>query len=127
MKIDLYVQAEALQGSTDWKATSDALIKLQKEWKEIGPIPRKQSEKIWKRFRKACDHFFNLKAKHFATLDNSYEDNLKAKEALIAELETFEPGADVQAAFERLKEIQKKWTDIGFVPFNMKEEITNRY
>jgi hypothetical protein len=126
-KIDLCVQAESLQESTDWKSTSDALIKLQKEWKEIGPIPRKQSEKIWKRFRKACDHFFNLKAKHFATLDTSYEDNLKAKEALISELETFEPGTDVQAAFERLKEIQKKWTDIGFVPFNMKEDITNRY
>jgi hypothetical protein len=127
LKIDLCVQAESLQESTEWKSTSDALIKLQKEWKEIGPVPRKQSEKIWKRFRKACDHFFNLKAKHFATLDNSYEDNLKAKEALIAELETFEPGTDVQTAFERLKEIQRKWTDIGFVPFNVKEEITNRY
>jgi hypothetical protein len=127
MKINLCVQAEALQENTDWKATSDALIRLQKEWKDIGPVPRKQSEKIWKRFRKACDHFFNLKAKHFATLDTSYEDNLKAKEALIAELEAFEPGTAVQAAFERLKEIQKKWTDIGFVPFNMKEDITNRY
>jgi hypothetical protein len=127
MKIDLCVQAEALQESTDWKATSDALIRLQKEWKAIGPVPRKQSEKIWKRFRKACDHFFNLKAKHFSSLDTSYEDNLKAKEALISELENFEPGTDVQAAFERLKEIQRKWTDIGFVPFNMKEEITNRY
>jgi hypothetical protein len=127
LKIDLCVQAESLQESTDWKTTSDALIKLQKEWKEIGPIPRKQSEKIWKRFRKACDHFFNLKAKHFATIDTSYEDNLKAKEALISELVAFEPGTDVQAAFERLKEIQKKWTDIGFVPFNMKEDITNRY
>jgi len=127
MKIDLCVQAESFQESTDWKSTSDALIRLQKEWKEIGPVPRKQSEKIWKRFRKACDHFFNLKAKHFATIDTSYEDNLKAKEALIAELDTFEPGTDVQAAFERLKDIQKKWTDIGFVPFNMKEDISNRY
>ncbi|HVN58904.1 MAG TPA: DUF349 domain-containing protein [Bacteroidales bacterium] len=127
LKTDLCVQAEALQESTDWKATSDALIKLQKEWKEIGPVPRKHSEKIWKRFRKACDHFFNLKAEHFASLDTSYEDNLKAKEALISELETFEAEKGIQAAFERLKEIQKKWTDIGFVPFNMKEDITNRY
>jgi len=127
LKADLCVQAEALQESTDWKATSDALIKLQKEWKEVGPVPRKQSEKVWKRFRKACDHFFNKKTEYFATLDTSYEDNLKAKEALIHELETFEPGGDVHGAFERLKDIQKKWTDIGFVPFNMKEEITNRY
>jgi hypothetical protein len=127
LKTELCIQAEALQESTDWKGTSDSLIKLQKEWKEIGPVPRKQSERIWKRFRKACDNFFNKKAEHFAELDTSYEDNLKAKEALIAELEAFESGTDVQSAFERLKDIQKRWTDIGFVPYNMKEEITNRY
>ena len=127
LKTELCIQAESLQESTDWKATSDALIKLQKEWKDVGPVPRKQSERIWKRFRKSCDHFFNRKAEFFATLDNSYEDNLKAKTAIITELENFDSGADVQAAFERLKEIQRTWTDIGFVPFNVKEEITNRY
>ena len=127
LKTELCIQAESLQESTDWKATSDALIKLQKEWKDVGPVPRKQSERIWKRFRKSCDHFFNRKAEFFATLDNSYEDNLKAKTAIITELENFDSGADVQAAFERLKEIQRTWTDIGFVPFNIKEEITNRY
>ena len=127
LKTELCVQAESLQESTDWKATSDALIRLQKEWKEIGPVPRKQSEKTWRRFRKACDQFFNRKAEFFANLDTSYEDNLKAKIAVIEELEKFEPGTDVQAAFERLKELQRKWTEIGFVPFNKKEEITNRY
>jgi hypothetical protein len=126
-KTDLCIQAEALQESTEWKATSDALIRLQKEWKEIGPVPRKQSERSWKRFRKACDHFFNRKTEFFTDLDTSYEDNLKAKLAIIEELEKFEPGADVQAAFERLKELQRKWTDIGFVPFNMKDEITSKY
>lgn len=126
-KIDLCIQAENLQDSTDWKTAADALIKLQKEWKEIGPVPRKQSEKSWKRFRKACDHFFERKTGHFAELDTSYEDNLKAKLAVIEELETFDPGTDVQAAFDRLKELQRKWTDIGFVPFNKKDEITNRY
>lgn len=127
LKTELCVQAEALQESTDWKTSSDALIRLQKEWKEVGPVPRKQSEKIWKRFRKSCDHFFNRKSEFFAELDTSYEDNLKAKVAIISELEAFEPGNEVQGAFERLKDIQKRWTDIGFVPFNMKEEITNRY
>jgi hypothetical protein len=126
-KTELCVQAEALQESTDWKATSDALIKLQKEWKDIGPVPRKQSERCWKRFRKACDHFFNKKAEFFSQLDTSYEDNLNAKVEIIKELEEFEPGTDVQAAFERLKELQRKWTNIGFVPFNMKDEITNKY
>jgi hypothetical protein len=127
LKTELCIQAESLKESTDWKSTSDSLIKLQKEWKEIGPVPRKQSEKTWKRFRKACDQFFNRKAEFFANLDTSYEDNLKAKIAVIEELEKFEPGTDVQAAFERLKDLQRKWTEIGFVPFNKKEEITNRY
>jgi hypothetical protein len=127
LKTELCIQAETLQESSEWKATSDALIKLQKEWKEIGPVPRKQSERYWKRFRKACDHFFNRKTEFFAALDTSYEDNLKAKLAIIDELEKFEPGADVQAAFERLKELQRKWTDIGFVPFSLKDEITNKY
>ncbi|NMC37022.1 MAG: DUF349 domain-containing protein [Bacteroidales bacterium] len=127
LKNELCIQAEALQESTDWKTTSDALIRLQKEWKEIGPVPRKQSEKVWRRFRKACDHFFNRKAEFFANLDTSYEDNLKAKTAIIEELEKFEPGTDVQVAFDRLKDLQRKWTEIGFVPFSRKEEITNRY
>ncbi len=127
LKIELCIHAESLQESTDWKGTSDALIRLQKDWKNIGPVPRKQSEKLWKRFRKACDHFFNRKTEYFNELDTSYEDNLKAKIALIEELEKFEPGSDVQAAFDRLKELQRKWTEIGFVPFNKKDEITNRY
>ncbi len=126
-KIDLCVQAEALQDSTDWKTTSDALIKLQKEWKEIGPVPRKQSERCWKRFRKACDHFFNKKTEYFNELDTSYEDNLKAKLAIIEDLEKFEPGGEVQVSFERLKELQRKWTEIGFVPFDRKDEIASRY
>jgi hypothetical protein len=127
LKTELCIQAEAFQESTDWKSTSDALIKLQKEWKEIGPVPRKQSERSWKRFRKACDQFFNRKAEFFAKLDTSYEDNLKAKLEIIEELEKFKPGADVHASFEHLKELQRRWTDIGFVPFNMKDEITNKY
>ena len=126
-KIELCIQAESMQESTDWKATSDALIKLQKEWKEIGPVPRKQSERCWKRFRKACDHFFNKKTEFFNDLDTSYEDNLKAKVAIIEELEIFAPGGDVHEAFERLKDLQRKWTEIGFVPFEKKDEIANRY
>lgn len=127
LKTELCIQAETLQESNEWKATSDALIKLQKEWKEIGPVPRKQSERTWKRFRKACDHFFNRKSTFFAELDTSYEDNLKAKLAIIEELEKFEPGSDVKVDFDHIKDLQRKWTEIGFVPFNQKEEITNRY
>lgn len=127
LKTELCMKAEALQESTDWKETSDMLIKLQKEWKEIGPVPKKYSEKIWKRFRKACDTFFTRKTEFFAGRDTSYEDNLNAKLALLEELEAFDPGEDMKAGFEKLKELQKRWTEIGYVPFDRKEEIARRY
>lgn len=127
LKTELCLKAEALQESTDWKETTEMLIRLQKEWKEIGPVPKKFSEKIWKRFRKACDTFFTRKAEFFAGRDTSYEDNLNAKLALLEELEAFDPGEDMNAGFEKLKEIQKRWTEIGYVPFNRKEEIARKY
>ena len=127
MKLDLCAKAEALQESSDWKITSDALVKLQKEWKEIGPAPRKHSEKCWKRFRKACDHFFNRKTAFFNNLDNSYDGNLKAKLEIIGELEQLSSESNTKAVFEKLKDIQKRWNEIGFVPFDKKEEIANRY
>jgi archaellum component FlaC len=127
LKTELCLKAEALQESTDWKETSEMLIRLQKEWKETGPVPKKYSEKIWKRFRKACDTFFTRKSEYFAGRDTSYEDNLKSKLAIIEELEAFEPGEDMKAGFEKLKDIQKRWTEIGYVPFNRKEEIARRY
>jgi len=126
-KIELCEKAEALQESTDWKTTSDALIQLQKEWKEIGQTPRKQSDKCWKRFRKACDHFFNKKSEHFSDIDSSYAENLNAKLALIEEVEKFTFDADPHVSFEKLKEYQQKWSDIGFVPFNKKEEVNNAF
>jgi len=127
LKTELCMKAEALQESTDWKDTSDMLIRLQKEWKEIGPVPKKYSEKIWKRFRMACDSFFTRKSEFFQGRDTSYEDNLNAKLAILQELEAFDQSDDVKAGFEKLKDIQKRWMDIGYVPFNRKEEIAKRY
>lgn len=126
-KTDLCIQAESFMESTDWKTSTDSLIKLQKAWKEIGPVPRKQSEKIWKRFRKACDYFFEKKSSHFSEVDTSYTDNLNAKKALIEELNNFDPAIEVKEAFEKLKDIQRRWTSIGYVPFNVKEEINLAY
>jgi len=120
-------QAEELQDSTDWKEATSALIQLQKDWKEIGSVPRKYSDKVWKRFRKACDHFFNRKSDHFADLSSSYDDNLKEKEALISELEKFDPGEDTEEAAEKLKNIQERWSAIGFVPYKDKDRILNSY
>ena len=127
LKTELCMKAEALQESTDWKETSDMLIRLQKEWKEIGPVPKKYSEKIWKRFRVACDAFFTRKTEYFQGRDTSYEDNLNAKLAILSELDAFDPGEDMKAGFEMLKDIQRRWTEIGYVPFNRKEEIARRY
>ena len=127
LKTELCLKAEALQESTDWKETADMLIRLQKEWKDIGPVPRKYSEKIWKRFRKACDTFFTRKSEFLAGRETSYEENLQAKLALLEELEAFDPGEDSKVAFEKLKEIQKSWMEIGYVPIDKKDEIARRY
>jgi len=127
MKIDLCVKAEALQESADWKTATDTLIQLQKEWKDVGPAPRKHSEKCWKRFRKACDHFFNRKSEFFSSVDNSYESNLTKKLEIIDELEKLDSENNAKEVVEKVKELQKRWNEIGFVPFNKKEEIANRY
>jgi hypothetical protein len=127
LKTELCIQAEALQDSTDWKKTTDELIRLQKRWKTIGPVPIKQSDKIWKRFRAACDTFFNSKSKFYETIDSRYEDNLKAKEGLIKSIEEFELTDDVNKNLEQLKFFQREWAEIGFVPIKVKDEIQEKY
>ncbi|MEE4115012.1 MAG: DUF349 domain-containing protein [Marinilabiliaceae bacterium] len=127
LKTALCEKAEEMQDSTNWKATTEEYIKLQKEWKEIGSVPRKYSDKIWKRFRKACDTFFNKKSEFFSEVDSSFDENLEAKEKLIQRLEDFEPGVKLDEAFEELKKIQEEWNSIGYVPFRKKDEISNKY
>jgi hypothetical protein len=127
LKTDLCIQAEALKDSTEWKATTEDLIQLQKKWKEIGPVPRKNSDQVWKRFRAACDHFFNRKAEFFSNIDTKYEENQKLKLELINEIENFKPSDSAEENFEQLKEFQRRWAEIGFVPLKAKEEIQKKY
>ena len=127
LKTDLCVQAEALSESTEWKKTTDELINIQKRWKEIGPVPRKHSDQIWKRFRAACDTFFNRKAKHFSKVDDSFMENLKKKRDLIERINSFKPSNKVEENFEALKEFQREWSEIGFVPIKNKDEINHAY
>jgi hypothetical protein len=127
LKTDLCVQAEALMESTEWKKTTEELIALQQRWKEIGPVPYKLSDKIWKRFRTACDTFFERKAKHFAEVDDTFENNLKRKLELIQQIESFQPDDNVEESLAKLKEFQRKWAEIGFVPLKDKEEILEKY
>ena len=116
-------QAEALMNSEDWKKTTDQLINLQKVWKEIGPVARKQSDIVWKRFRAACDHFFDNKAKHFGEVDEKYDGNLAAKLALIEEVKAFKITGSKEDSIQAMREFQNRWNAIGFVPFKEKEAV----
>ena len=127
MKLEICDQAERLKDSEDWKATTDKLITLQKKWKEVGPVPRKQSELVWKRFRTACDDFFNRKTHHFSGITDDQDENYKAKKELIAEIEDFKPSVNTKENIEALKKFQDRWAEIGFVPFRKKEELQMRY
>jgi len=126
-KIDLCLQAEALRENKDWKKATQDFITIQKRWKEVGPIPRKHSDIIWKRFRAACDFFFDKKSEHFSDVDTEQIDNLKLKEDLIAELENFKSTGDVNENLRILKDIQRRWTEIGHVPFKKKDAIQAKF
>ncbi len=123
MKIDLCIQAEALKETTDWKKTTQDFIDLQKKWKEIGPVPRKQSDIVWKRFRAACDFFFDKKAEHFSSLDSEQVKNLQDKQKLIEDVKNFKFTGKVEADLKALRDYQRLWTEIGHVPIKYKNDI----
>jgi hypothetical protein len=127
LKTDLCVQAEALKDSTDWKKTADEFINIQKAWKEIGPVPRKYSDVIWKRFRAACDYFFENKSKHFSSIDGEQSENLRKKRELLEEVKRFSLSGDDSADLDKLKEFQRTFTEIGHVPFKEKDAIQNEF
>lgn len=127
LKTDLCIQAEALKDSQEWKKSTQDLISLQKKWKEIGPVPRKVSDKIWKRFRAACDTFFNRKSEFYASIDQTYDENLKLKAELIGKIENYTFTENMDENFEKLKGFQKQWAEIGYVPLKQKEAILLKY
>jgi hypothetical protein len=116
-----------MKTSSDWKHTTEEFIKLQKEWKKVGPVPRRNSEAIWKRFRAACDHFFEAKKGFFANADQRYEENLAKKMELIDKVKNFQRTNDDEADLKVLSDFQKEWSEIGFVPFNKKEEVQKEF
>ncbi|MBW6535290.1 MAG: DUF349 domain-containing protein [Mariniphaga sp.] len=127
LKIDLCMQAEALKDSDDWRKTTQDLINVQKQWKEIGPVPRKHSDALWKRFRAACDYFFDKKSEHFSSIDSEQGDNLKEKEQLIKEVENFKSAGDADENLKILKDFQRRWTEVGHVPIRKKDEIQKKF
>ena len=124
LKQELCAEAEALAVSEDWKHATDELIALQARWKQVGPVARRHSDAVWKRFRAACDKFFERKSAHFSSVDSEHEQNLKLKLALIEEMKA----ADVKAGgFEMVKEFQRRWSQIGFVPIKQKDALQKEY
>lgn len=127
LKIDLCVQAEAIKDSTDWKKTTDEFIAIQKKWKEIGPVPRKHSDSVWKRFRAACDFFFESKSNFFNTKDESQLENLKLKKELIEEVKAFKADPKEEDNLEKLRGFQRRWTEIGHVPIGDKNTVQKEF
>lgn len=124
LKEELCEAAEKLQESEEWKQATDELLALQAKWKEIGAVSRRHSDAVWKRFRAACDKFFERKSAHFATRENEYTDNLNKKNELIEQM----MAADIKdGGYEKIKEFQRSWSEIGFVPIKHKDELQKRY
>ena len=121
-------QAESLKESTDWKATAEILTKLQKEWKTIGPVAKKHSDAVWKRFIGACDYFFEQKNKATSSQRSEELENLAKKEEIIKELAALDGSGNTdEAAVERTRELMKEWNSIGFVPFKEKDRLYKEY
>ena len=125
-KIDLCERAEALMDSTEWKEATEKFVELQKEWKTIGPVVKKHSDAVWKRFIAACDHFFDQKKKQNVNVHAVEHDNLKAKKEVIATLKaTIEEVAEDAA--QTVRDLMDRWQEIGHVPFKEKDKIYAQY
>jgi len=116
-------KAESLKDSTDWKNTSDILIQIQKEWKTIGPVSKKYSDLLWKRFVSACDHFFEEKAKNFSSKKNEEIANLNLKQEIIEKINNLTKADNVHESVNHLKELILQWNTIGHVPFKEKDKL----
>ena len=121
-------KAEALKDSTDWKATADILTKLQKEWKTIGPVSKKHSDAVWKRFIGACDHFFAQKNKANSSQRSVESDNMAKKENIISQLHEIEKaGNEDESVADKIRGLIKEWNGIGHVPFKEKDRLYNDF
>lgn len=127
LKLNICTQAEALKDSQDWNRTSRELITLQKEWKEVGPVVHKYSDELWKRFRVACDHFFQSKENYFNNIDSIEQENLQKKLDLIQKVESYQPGENSKESIEQLKEFQREWIAVGHVPIKEKEKLQDDF
>ncbi len=126
-KLELCAKAEALAESTDWKKTATALVALQKQWKTIGPSPRKFMDSDWARFRAACDKFFEARDQKTKAEEVGLEKNLEVKKALIEELKNLKLTDDADKSLAILQDLQQRWNAAGFVPLKDKAEVTAEF
>ena len=126
-KTALCEKAEALKDSTDWKKTADELVRLQKEWKTIGTVPKKHSDNIWHRFQAACDAFFESRKANLSESRAAEQVNLKAKREIIAALKEIPLDANRAEMMPKVKELQAKWQTIGHVPMREKDKLYDEY
>ena len=126
-KIQLCVEAEAIAESREWKKATDQIKKLQEEWKKIGPVPKRHSDKIWKRFRSACDTFFTNKSEHFSGIKGVEDENLRLKRELLERIKAYEITSNRSENMEAIKAFQREWMAIGYVPMKYKEATQDEY
>ena len=120
-------KAESLKDSTEWKETAEILTKLQKEWKTIGPVSKKYSDAVWKRFITTCDYFFEQKGKATSSQRSVEQENLEKKKAIIARLTAIDETTDADEASKEVRELMKEWNGIGHVPFKEKDRLYKQY
>ncbi|MBR5254226.1 MAG: DUF349 domain-containing protein [Bacteroidales bacterium] len=114
-KVELCLQAEVIAERNDWKRATEDLLKLQAEWKEVGYVAKKQSDKLWLRFREACDKFFERKSQDYQNRKQSETENIAKKEALIQAVKDFTFTEDKQHNLEVIKDYQRQWSEVGYV------------
>lgn len=119
--------AEALKDSEDWKNTADKLAKLQKEWKEIGAVPHKHSEALWKRFVGACDEFFERRNKATSSQRSVEQENLRQKRQIIEKIKSIDETLPENEQIKQINSLSAEWNAIGFVPFKEKDKIYKEY
>lgn len=122
----LVAKAQELSTSTDWRATTDALVALQKEWKATGPVPRKYSDQLWKEFTTACDTFFDAKKQANSGERDQQKQNLRQKQEITAQLQALLEG-EGEVNLDAVKELQAKWNAVGHVPFKDKDQAYTQY
>ena len=126
-KTALCEQAEALKDSTDWKATGDKMAELQKQWREIGPVQKKYTNSIWKRFIGACDYFYEQRDKNTSSKKHEENTNLAAKKEILSKLKAFNPDNLSDDDIQAIQQLVDEWNGIGFVPFKVKDKIAAEF